>query len=209
MLLIDLNYIATSIMSMFYTIIIVQIHLSIKGLVIVVPHGCSLNDCECNDMREYITGIVEKVYNHYFVDLTIITHDINTGIIARYEFKEDVLIAIEGLSCSDITYDDYALEQAYDVLSGKSYDESKIVFMSFCDSEDGNSDYTCNVSSYKDPTPPPTPQPECLTSQLTETPSINPTPRPSPRSTTPVCEEIDYDFDLRIVASNGCELDRM
>ena len=54
------------------------------------------------------------------------------------------------------------------------------------------------------PTPKPTPNP---TPQQTEYPTLQPTIIPTSRpSTTSLCEEIDYDFDLRNVASNGCEL---
>ena len=123
------------------------------SLVIVASNRCYLTQNECDTVRELLSDIVERFVNDEFVDLTIIGHALGEETIEGN--RNELFDAVNDFECNensnvDETDYDSALTAAYDVLANSNDEEQKIVFLSFCVSEDNN-DNTCDIPDIENP----------------------------------------------------------
>ena len=122
------------------------------ALGIVVSNGCATTDYTCEDLQEFLSELVESVYNPTYTTLVVFPHALGDDPFSGT--REQVLAEIDAMTCGggtdQIDYDGTigpVLEDLVDVSS--SFDEVKLVVISLCEPEDD--DVTCSLPGSIDP----------------------------------------------------------
>ena len=115
---------------------------------VLISNGCKSSNGECDEMKEYVSELVESIYNEDYVTLALFPHNLD-GDAPSGGNRKQVLERINQRSCGDefdqVDYDvrlDTSLEALNDV-EKNSFDERKGVMMAFCDAE--INDNSCDV----------------------------------------------------------------
>ena len=120
-------------------------------LLIIKSNDWELDSQECGAAKLFLSEIVERTFNPFYVHMTLITHALNGEI---EDTRSDLLAVIDGLNYSN--FGDYvdnsdAFEIAVQGSLAASGVDKKIVVLSFCEADSNDGDDTCLIQEIRDP----------------------------------------------------------
>ena len=112
------------------------------------------NADNCNLMKEYMSDLIEKIYNPGQMTVNVVVDD-TSGDNVISGGRDELIAAMGNLECAsdaidETDYDDDLTLAFNSLVASSTADTQKVLMISFCETEDGN-DNTCNVPALIDP----------------------------------------------------------